>query len=424
MKRLVVFFGILACVRGETVTLTLKQVVDLALRQNPDLMAARLDEQRAALEVRAVSEPLVPRVYAGSGLAYTNGFPMSIEGSAPAIVQAKAIRSVFNRPQSYLVAQTQESARAATHATAATRDDVALRTALLYLDVERLARGAEVARRQVENLERVAAVVRLRAAEGREADIEARRAALAVAKARQRVLVLENARSAAASALARALGLKSEDELRAAAEERAALALPTEPDSEVAALGQSPEIKRLESILLAKGLEAKSYRAQRLPRVDFVAEYALFSKFNNYEQWFNAFQRNNGLVGASIQIPLFLGSTYDARAAQADLDARRIRNDINTTRAKVSAETRLAWQKIHEAESARDVARLDLEVARQQVGDVLAQLEEGRASLRQVEEARYLENEKWLSLYDARYAEERARLELLKQTSQLLAALR
>lgn len=424
MKCFALVLGTLASLHGETVTLTLKQVVDLALRQNPELVASRLEEQKAALEVRAVSEPLTPRVYAGSGLAYTNGFPMSIEGSAPAIVQAKAIRSIFNRPQSYLVAQTQENARGVAQATAVTREDVALRAALLYLDVERLGRGVEVARRQVENLERVAEVVKLRVAEGREADIEAKRAALALAKARQRVLILENARSSSASALARALGMKPEDDVRPAPEERVALTLPAEPESETSALAASSEIKRLESNLLAKGLESKSYRAQRLPRVDFIAQYALFSKFNNYEQWFNTFQRNNGLIGASIQIPLFLGPSYDARAAQAEVDARRIRNEITSTRSRISSETRRAWQKIHESEAAREVARMDLDVSRQQVSDLLAQLEEGRSSLRQVEEARYLENEKWLAFYDARYSEERARLELLRQTSQLAAALR
>jgi hypothetical protein len=55
---------------------------------------------------------------------------------------------------------------------------------------------------------------------------------------------------------------------------------------------------------------------------------------------------------------------------------------------------------------------------------VLAQMGEGRASLRQVEEARFNENEKWIAFYDAQFNAERARLNVLRQTGELLAALK
>jgi len=69
------------------------------------------------------------------------------------------------------------------------------------------------------------------------------------------------------------------------------------------------------------------------------------------------------------------------------------------------------------------LARLDLEVAREQVSILLAQAEEGRAGLRQLEEARSAETGKWLAFYDSAAALEKARLSLLKQTGALLAAL-
>ena len=43
--------------------------------------------------------------------------------------------------------------------------------------------------------------------------------------------------------------------------------------------------------------------------------------------------------------------------------------------------------------------------------------------MKQLEEARFQEQEKWLALYDATYALELARLELLRQTNSLVAAL-
>jgi hypothetical protein len=76
------------------------------------------------------------------------------------------------------------------------------------------------------------------------------------------------------------------------------------------------------------------------------------------------------------------------------------------------------------AESAREVAKLDLEVAREQVSVLLAQLAEGRTTQQAIEQSRFLENEKWIAFYDAQHALERARMDLLHQTGTIIAALK
>jgi len=68
------------------------------------------------------------------------------------------------------------------------------------------------------------------------------------------------------------------------------------------------------------------------------------------------------------------------------------------------------------------VARLDLDVAREQLSVYLAQMQEGRATLRQVEESRVAESDKWIVFYDAQYGLERARWTVLRLTGDLLAA--
>ena len=35
----------------------------------------------------------------------------------------------------------------------------------------------------------------------------------------------------------------------------------------------------------------------RLPRADLVSQYGLFARFNNYDEFFRKFQRNNGQIG-------------------------------------------------------------------------------------------------------------------------------
>ena len=72
---------------------------------------------------------------------------------------------------------------------------------------------------------------------------------------------------------------------------------------------------------------------------------------------------------------------------------------------------------------AADVARLDLDVAREQLSVNLAQMQEGRLTLRQVEEARVAENAKWIAFYDAQYLIEKARWSVLRLTGDLVPAI-
>src|ERR1700680_1869891 len=116
---------------GEVRTLTLRQALDQALAQNPDLWLARLDQQKARQQVTVMRDPFVPKVFAGSGAAWSTGFPNSIEGSAPSIVQARTQMALFNRPQNYLVAQANEEVRGAGTDVAQRQDEVLYRVASL-----------------------------------------------------------------------------------------------------------------------------------------------------------------------------------------------------------------------------------------------------------------------------------------------------
>ncbi len=92
-------------------------------------------------------------------------------------------------------------------------------------------------------------------------------------------------------------------------------------------------------------------------------------------------------------------------------------------RARIETDARNAYEDVHRAEMARNVARLDLDVAREQLSILLAQADEGRASVRDIEQARIDENEKWVAYYEAQNNLERVKLNLLKETGNLMAAL-
>jgi len=408
--------------RAETHPMTLRQAAEAAMKQSPDVVLAHLDEDKARAGIRVARQPFVPRVVVGSGLAYSDGFPMSVEGSAPSVMQANAIATIFNRPQSFQVAQAKEDARGAAIAVTARRDQVTYRVTALYLEAERAARLGSLARKAVESQQTVLDSVRTQVAEGRALPLAEKQAALALARASQAAESLDDAQAAAETSLAIALGFSAGDRVHPIERDRPLPALPASQEQAIqSALDSNPELRRIESQLMSKQLERRGQKAARLPRMDLVAQYGMLAQFNNYAEFFQRFQRNNIELGVSFQVPVF--SSTGGQISQTDADLNRLRVEISSARNRIAADIQQSFREARKAETAATVARLDLEVARAQLDVVLAQLQEGRAPLRQVEEARLLENDKWMAFHDAQFTVEKARWNVLLATGTLLPAI-
>jgi outer membrane protein TolC len=349
---------------------------------------------------------------------------MSIEGSAPSVIQGQAVAYLFNRPQSYVVAQAKENARGASISATGKRDAVAYGAASLYLDAERAARVGALAGKDAASLQTVLETVRAQVQEGRVLPLAEKQAAYNLARVRALAASLEDDQAASETALALALGFSAEDRVRAVEEQRPAPALPeSEAAAITAAQNSSKDLRRLESQIAAKQIEIRGAKAERLPRADLVAQYSMLARFNNYDQFFQKFQRNNVQVGVSLQLPLLLGPGVSARVAQAAADIGRFKIEYANARNKISSDLQASFREVKKAETSAEVARLDLEVAREQLSVNLAQMQEGRVLLRQVEESRVIENDKWIAFYDAQYNIERARWNVLRLTGALTDAL-
>jgi outer membrane protein len=423
-KAAILVVALFSASHAEVFSMTLRQAVETAIKQNPDIALARMDEDRARQAVRVARDPFAPKFVVGSGLAYTNGFPMSLEGSAPSIFQANVTQFLFNRPQSYLVAQTRENARTAQIGATSKQEEVVYRTTSLYLDAERAARVGELARKDSDSLQTVLEAVQAQVREGRALPLSEKQANLNLARAREAASDLAADQETAETALALALGYTAQDRVRATPDEHVPPAVTGAEDEVIEkALHASKELRRLESQIAAKTLEMRGESAARLPRIDLVAQYSMLSKINNYEQFFQRFQRNNVEVGASFQLPLLAGPGVSAQMAETQIDIHHLRGELNVARSRITTDIQQSFREVRKADTAAEVARLDLDVAREQVSVLLAQMQEGRAALRQVEEARVGENAKWMAFYDAQYNSERARWNLLRLSGDLLASL-
>ena len=423
--RLLLAFLVTPVAFAEVRPMKLKAVLEIAMAQNPDVAQARLEERKAADGIRIARDPFMPKVIVGSGLAYSSGFPMSIEGSAPSIVEARAIASIFNRPQKLLLEKSREQERTTKISTEERREAVAYRAAILYVEAGRIAEAIKAIDQQIINFERARANTVVLIEEGRELPVEEKRARLKLAQARQRLQRLQFDREAAETDLALLLGFPPEDRVQSIEAERAVpVVSDTEADAVLNALRNSRELQRLDSQLKAKNFEMKSYEAQRLPTLDLVAQYGRFARFNNYDKFFNRFDANNGQLGMSFRIPVLPSLAGRAQKDIASTEIVGLRSQVSAARGRIAVGARRAWQIVAQQQLATEVAKLDLEVARDQVSVLFALYEEGRAPLKQIEEARLQESEKWIALFDTRYSLDRARIDLLRETGNVLALLK
>jgi outer membrane protein TolC len=410
---------------AEVHTLTLQQALDLAARQNPDVALARLDAQRAEQNVKVARNPFSPRLFAGSGAAYTYGYPNAIGGNAPSIFSIQSNMALYNRPASYQVAAARENARGSQIDAQTQADEVAYRTANYFLDAQQAAKEREAVDGQLPSLRQAVETMQSRVSEGAELPVESKRAAVNLAQAEQQLDTFTADEDYAEMLLAVTLGFPAKDRVHPTkSQETFQLPVVQSEDESIAmALKNSKSLRRLQSAVLAKQMEIRSYKSARLPQVDLVAQYSLFAKYA-YTSYFQKFQYNNAQIGASFTLPLFVGSGVGGQYEEAATDMAKLRLQINQTRNQISVNTRRSYQEMRRAQETRDLARQQLDLAHDDLSVLLAQYTEGRVRLSDVEKARAAENDRWLALYETENQYERAKLGVLHQLGNLMATLR
>lgn len=410
--------------RAEIHRLTLEQALELASRQNPDITLARLEQQHAEAGVLVATDPFRPKVYAGSGLAYIYGYPNSIEGNAPSAFQVQTIMALYNRPKSYQIASARELARGSQSGAQAKAEEVAYQAADLFLTLSQIEHQSEITSNELPSLRKVADSTTAAVNEGSELPLELKRAQLNIEVAEQQIEAAKLDSDYYAMMLAVVVGYPATDRVQAVESDFSAIVTPPSEDAAAdAALRNNKELRQMQSNVLAKEMDFRSFKAERLPQVDLVAQYAFFLK-QNYTQYFPKFQHNNTELGASVKIPIIVGSAAKGYAQQAAIDMRKIRIQMDQTRNRILADTRRSYEQWQKAESIRNLAQRQLDFAREEVSVLLAQNSEGRTPLRQVEQARLEESNRWIALYDAETQVARAKFAILRQTGNLLAAVR
>src|SRR5215469_16279189 len=115
--------------------LTLKRAVELALVHSPAAGQAAADEQRAFASYRETRDAFLPQLAIGSGLGDSWGYPLSLEGSAPSLVNLTAQSALFNPALRSGLRAARTEYKAVQVGTKERRNQIIQDTTLAYLEL-------------------------------------------------------------------------------------------------------------------------------------------------------------------------------------------------------------------------------------------------------------------------------------------------
>src|SRR6202167_1022216 len=75
---------------------TLRQVVELALKHATAISITAADQQHAFASYRELRNSYIPQLNAGAGIGWSDGFPLSLEGAAPSLFNVTAQSALIN----------------------------------------------------------------------------------------------------------------------------------------------------------------------------------------------------------------------------------------------------------------------------------------------------------------------------------------
>ncbi len=406
--------------------LTLQEAVRLALQNSPDVRLARV-QYIAALDEAGVNRAAFrPNLYTGAGAAYTYGFPSLPGGQAPSVFQLDYQQAIFDP---YLKGQqhaAEERAKNQRIEMDRIRDDVIVRSATTYLELAKVRHSLDLMHSEEASAEKILEVVRARVAASQELPIEVTRSQLTLARVRERIVKLEDRGETLDARLHDLAAIPDsqpiEVDTKGVSFATGPAAGETEGDMINQAVGKDRSVQEAENERAGRAHILKGARLSYFPSVDIVGQYSVLSKFNNYSEFYNKFERNNVNVGAEITIPLFAAKTgANIALAKSQLNAAEL--SLEKRRQEVRADVQQKVRRVRELDASCEVARLDLQLAQETLQMEQEKFDQGRITLQEIEQARLDENDRWLDYLDANFAREQAQLAALQATGQLASVL-
>ena len=406
--------------RGHAEPLPLERAIRLALSHSTASAIANADVQRAFASYRELRNNYLPQLVLGSGLGWSYGYPLSIEGSAPALANAVAQSTVFNPAQRQFL----NAARTEWHASELQdkdqRNAIIQDVALTYAELAKWEARLQRLQQDEAQAQQMEQAVAERLHEGVDSAMDLNKAKLTAARVRLHRAEARGNADVLRRHLSTLTGLPVSS-IELAPETIPALPpVASEEDLSEKAIASSPAIKLAEQHSLAESMRALGEHRALYPSVDFSAQYARFSTFNNYTRYFppHTFQVDNATIGFALKIPLF-NASQRARAEAAEAGALKAKKQAEAARNQVAEETLKLQRAAEQLEAAREVAELEYQLAQSGLEAAQTRVDAKTGTLHELADARVQAAERYLLFQDADFEYRRIRMNLLRATGDL-----
>ena len=411
---------VMTATRAQAEPLPLERAILLALAHSTSSAIADADVQRAFAAYRELRNNYLPQLFAGSGLGYTYGYPLSIEGSAPALATAVAQSTVFNPAQRQFMNAAKTNWHASEFQDKDQRNAVIQDVAITYAELAKWEARLMRLQQDEAQAQQMEQAVAERLQEGVDSAVDLNKAKLTAARVRLHRAEARGSADVLRRHLSTLTGLPASS-IEIAPETIPALPpVAAEEDLSEKAVAASPAIKFAEQHSLAETMRALGEHRALYPSIDFSAQYARFSTFNNYTRYFppGTFQRDNATIGFAFRVPLF-NASQRARAEAAAADALKAKKQAEAARNQVAEETLKLQRAAEQLEAAREVAQLEYQLAESGLEAAQTRIDAKTGTLHELADARAQVAERFLLFQDADFEYQRVRMTLLRATGDL-----
>jgi outer membrane protein TolC len=353
--------------------LTLRDAVQLALKQNPRVILANLGVGQSEQERNIARSALLPQIGASAGETLNRAnleaaFGLRIPGFAQHIgpYRYEQIGTGFKAEvldltlwRRYRASQAGiESSRAQE---TAVREDSVMLVVSQYLGSQRAAAEVEAARSRVDLAQALYDQAADLQKNGVGTGIDTLRSNVQLQNEKQRLIVARTQLETSLYGLARLLNVDPKQRVELADPSVFFETPEVNADQTLERAWQArPELRQILSQEARAQLEARAATDARLPKVSVSGFWA--------EQGLNS---SNAIpvysYQASLDVPLFTGGRIQAERARAELAIRQLKQQEQEVRNRIELDVETAMARLASARSEVDVAKLGIELARQEV---------------------------------------------------------
>jgi outer membrane protein len=355
--------------------LTLAQAEATALRNNPQITIGKLRALQAQQYVREQRSALLPTAYLSlTGVDSESGSRIAAGALNNPVLFTRAAGGAtvsqlvtdFGRTTN-LVSSSQFQAKAEDKNAAATTADITLAADQAFynaLETRELVKvAAETVKARQTLVDRVSALTQAKL----RSDLDLSFANVDLSRAKLLLLESQNNYQASLATLSALLGYQDEQPFDVV--ETGAQITPPTPDVLpliTQALQQRPEVASLQFQLKSAQKNRNAEHDLWRPTVSAVGVAGIAPvRDPQIQNWY-------GAVGVNINIPIFNGFLYNARAKVADLQTEAARQKLMDLRNNVARDVRISWQDANQAfarltvtQQLREQANLALDLAQQ-----------------------------------------------------------